>query len=158
MGLLSLFKKHRSGLPVPVEPDALRGFTNFGVYVIHGINPKTGRGNKREGRGLDADDARSRALSSGLDDPVVVEEKARLRASRDQLAALARIGYKGPLALLTNVDAAALLSFEEDGDRRRITQAEWDAACVAGFDLSALTGPTLYKRIMKTGDWHHYDD
>lgn len=162
MGIFSFLQSHkktRSPYPLPKVPDELRGFTNIGVYEVHGVNPKTGRKNKKEVYGLDDEAARNGALAAGLVDPIQTCEVRRLRPTVDQIKALRKAGYYMFLSdNLTHVDASALISYERDGDRRRITQEEWDAACAAGYEISALSGPTLFEIVMRTGDWRRYDE
>ena len=159
MGFLSqLFGGAPSAFPKPKTPDPLRGWTNIGLYEVHGINPKTGRSNKKSCQALSDEAARAWALSVGLVDPITVSETPRLRPSSAQIKRLKKEGYRGDVGLLTNVDASAIISYAEDEDLRRITQAEWDKACAAGYEISALSGPSLYRAIMETGDWRAHID
>lgn len=165
MGLLSwLFgskpaeQEKPSPYPMPNESAPFRGWTNIGWYEVRGINSKTKRSNKKRCSALSGSDARRWALNAGLIEPISVMELERLRPSSYQIHALRKIGYNSGFEKMTNVDASALISYDDDGDRRRITQQEWNAACAAGFEISALSGPTLYQHIMETGDWHRYDE
>lgn len=148
----------RSRCFIPMKPDPNRGYTNLGEYEVRGINLKTNRSNKKRCVALSDEDAIAWARTNGLSDPITVNETPRCRASKYQIEALMRNGYRKDIDLLTNVDASAIMSYIEDGDQRRINQKEWQAACDAGFVISALSGPTLYKIIMETGDWHRYDE
>ena len=161
MGLLLrlLGVQAQTGGSLPTKADPLRGWTNLGQYEIHGTNPKTGRSNKKTCLSLSDETAKEWALSAGLIEPIQVKELPRFRPSGSQEKRLKSCGYKGDINLLTNVDASAIISYTEDGDRRKITASEWKNACNAGYEISALSGPSLYRTIMKYGDWRcHIED
>ena len=145
-------------LPASVSP--LRGWTNLGLFEIHGVNPKTGRSNKRMKECLSESDAKAWALSDGLIEPISVHEVPREMATEKQIALCKELGLDSGLNLskLTKVDVNALIWRHDDGDSRRITDEEWCAACEAGYPVSALCGPTHFRYIMKTGDWRYRED
>lgn len=139
--------------PMPRSPSPLRGWTNLGTYELHGINPKTKRSNKRIYAAFTEGNAEEKAAAAGLVPPFQVKEIPSRPISESQRGFLVKMKYPGPYANLTLVDASAVISYVLDGDERLITSAEWAAACAAGYEISALSGPTLYQLIMKTGDW-----
>lgn len=146
-----------SSVSLPKSPHPLRGWTNLGLFEIHGVNPKTKRSNKKMHECLSETDARSWAISQGLVEPIQVSEVEQRRVTDGQKSALRKRGIQANLAELSIVDASALLWRKADGDSRKINQREWAAACRAGYPVSALCGPTFYRFIMSTGDWRFRD-
>ena len=64
MGILSiLFGGGGGNIPKAIHP--LRGWANLGLYGVHGINPKTGRSNKKTCQCLSENEAKEWALSAG---------------------------------------------------------------------------------------------
>lgn len=148
-----LFRKKKSVQPLslPKSPHPLRGWTNFGMFEVHGVNPTTGRKNKRMIEALTADDALSKArLVENLSDPITVEEVQRPMATDRQISYGNSLGLN-ITAKESMVDASALICRCDDGDPDddRISESEWVSACKAGAVVSALSGHTLYKSIMK---------
>lgn len=139
--------------PLPKYPSPLRGWTNLGTYEVHGINQRTKRSNKRIYSALTEIHAKEKASSEGLIAPFQVKEIASRPMSELQLKLLKKMKYTGSYEALSLVDAGAIISYVFDGDDRLITEEEWETACDAGYEISALTGPTMYKIIMSTGDW-----
>lgn len=148
-----LFRKNKSTHPLrlPNAPHPLRGWTNFGLFEVRGLNPATGRQNKRIIEALTVDDAVSKAkIDEKLLDPITAEEIQRPMATERQ------ISYGNSIGVCitkkeTLIDASALLSRYHDGDPEDdcISEAEWILACKSGVVLSALSGHTLYKSVMK---------
>lgn len=147
-----LFHKKKSFQPLslPNSPHPLRGWTNFGLFEVHGVNPSTGRQNKRIIEALTVDDALSKArLVENLLDPITAEEIQRPMATKRQ------ISYGNSIGVCitekeTLIDASALLSRCHDGDPDDdcISETEWILACKSGVVLSALSGHTLYESVM----------
>lgn len=150
MGLFDVFKK-KPVVPSPVTPPArphpLRGWTNFGVYEVRGINPKTGRQNKKR---VEAVDEAGAVALAGLLEPVSAVEVQRPMATERQIEYGATLGLK-ITERESMVDASALLSMVEDGERpeARITADQWAAACSAGVCISALACQEVYKAVME---------
>lgn len=147
-----LFRKNKPVQPfsLPKSPHPLRGWTNFGLFKVHGQNPSTGRQNKRIIEALTADDALSKArLVEKLLDPITVEEIQRPMATERQIAYGNSIGVH-ITEKESMVDASALLSRYHDGDpdNDRLSESEWLLACKSDIVLSALSGHTLYKSVM----------
>jgi len=142
---------------VPSKVHPLRGWTNLGLYEIHGINPKTKRKNKRLYEALTENQAREKALADGLAEPITIEEIESERATERQIELCKELGIHANYDCLTVVDMSALIWYHDDKDNRRITAAEWAAACKAGYLVSAFCGPTYYKYIMKHGTWMYRD-
>lgn len=149
-------KNCRSNPPswlLPEQPSAMRGWTNLGKYEVHGTNPKTKRSNKRIYSALTETQAEAKAASEGLVAPFQVKEIPSRPMSEPQCQLLKKMKYSGSYTDLSLVDAGAIISYVFDGDRRLITAEEWASACEAGYEISALSGPTMYHKIMSTGDW-----
>lgn len=144
------------GIPKVIHP--LRGWSNLGLYEVHGINPKTGRSNKKTCQCLSENEAREWALSAGLLEPITVKEIQSRMVSEWQADYCRKLGIRDSLQGLSMVDANALIWRHKDGDARKINGAEWAAACAAGILVSALCGPTHYKYIMRCGDWRYREE
>ena len=52
----------------------LRGYTNFGRFEVHGVNPETGRKNKKIIEALNQSEAIQAAVRLGLQPPISVRE------------------------------------------------------------------------------------
>lgn len=143
---------------MPIQASPLRGWTNLGLYEIHGLNPNTGRSNKKMHECISESEARLWAKANGLTEPIQVKEVQNRRASDEQIKVCQKMGIKANFQELSIVDANALIWYVDDGDKRKINSAEWAAACAAGYPVSALCGPTHYKYIMKHGDWRYRDE
>lgn len=148
-----LFRKKKTVNPLslPKSPRPLRGWTNFGMFEVHGINPSSGRQNKRIIEALTVEDAISKARSvEKLLDPITAEEMQRPMATERQIA------YGNSIGVCitekeTMVDASALISRANDGDPDDdyISETEWIVACKSGAVVSALCGHTLYRSVME---------
>lgn len=148
-----LFHKKKPGqsFPFPKSPHPLRGWTNFGLFEVHGINPSTGRQNKRIIEALTLDDAIAKArLVENLLEPITAEEIQRPMATERQISYGDSVGVR-ITSKETMVDASALLCRFNDGDpgNDRISEAEWILACNSGIVMSALSGHTLYRSAMR---------
>lgn len=145
---------------IPKTASPLRGWTNLGIYEIHGVNPKTGRSNKRMHECLSEAAAKEWALADGLVEPITVVEVPRDMATEKQIEVCRKLGLDAGLdfSKLTKVDVNALIWRHDDGDSRCISDEEWCAACDAGYIVSALCGPTHFQYIMETGDWRYRED
>lgn len=137
-------------LRLPKSPHPLRGWTNFGLYEVHGLNTQTGRSNKKKVEALDEAGARSAALAAGLSEPITVSEVQRRMITEAQAGLLRRmnIRFTGHETL---EDASAMICMVNDGEtpRDRITADQWAAACAAGVCVSALSCQRSYKSSMK---------
>ena len=148
-----LFRKKKTVKPLslPKSPHPLRGWTNFGVFEVHGVNPSTGRQNKRIIEALTVEDAISKARSDEkLLDPITAEEIQRPMATDRQ------ISYGNSIDVIITekesmVDASALISRAHDGDPDDdfISETEWIIACKSGAVVSALSGHTLFRSVME---------
>lgn len=162
MGLLSkLFSPKKPKDPpldrLPSTPHPLRGWTNLGLYEVHGINPKTKRSNKRHYEAFTEDHARVQALSDGLVEPITVEEIQSSMATEKQIELCKELGIHENFRYITMIDVGALIWRHDDKDKRKINDEEWAAACKAGYPMSALCGPTHYRYIMENGTWKYRD-
>lgn len=137
-------------------PHPLRGWTNMGLYEVHGINPKTNRSNKRTCECFSESDAKAWATSSGLVEPFTIMELPSDRATENQIAYLQKLDAWVDFESLTKVDASALIDFIKDGDRRHINQQELDMATEKGYKISSLAGPTTFRYVMQYG-YRPYD-
>ena len=138
-----------SGIPMSLHP--LRGYTNFGIFEVHGKNPETGRQNKRTIEALTDQDAIDQAKEVfGLVDPITVQEVQRPMATDRQISYGNELGIEIPPNIST-VDASAIICRMEDDDAPDdiLAKEEWDAACQAGVVISALCGHTFYNSAMK---------
>ena len=159
LGLASNEIDRLSSLRIPKRAHPLRGWTNLGLYEIHGKNPATGRMNKRTHECLTEADARSWALSEGLAEPVAIKEIQRRMASDEQIRVCRKMGIKAKFEELSAIDASALIWFRDDHEFRKINITEWAAACQAGYAVSALCGPKYYKYIMENGgEWRYREE
>ena len=146
-------KGDNSAWPLPKRASPLRGWTNLGTFEVHGINPKTKRSNKRIYTAFTEKHAEEKAVSEGLVAPFQIDEILSRPMSEPQHKLLREMQYSGSYINLSLVDASAIISYVFDGDKRLITEEEWASACAAGYEISALSGPTLYRIIMRTGNW-----
>lgn len=162
MGLLSRFfsPKKPKNPPLdhlPLSPHPFRGWTNLGLYEVHGINSKTKRSNKRCYEAFTEEHARNQAIADGLVDPITVEEVQSDMASERQIELCKNLGIHADFRYMTMTDVSAIIWYHDDHDKRKITDEEWAAACEAGYPVSALCGSTHYKYIMKHGTWKFRD-
>ncbi len=135
-----------------LSPHPLRGLTNFGMFEVHGLNPKTGRQNKRIVEALSDQDALERAKrTTDLVEPFTVQEVQRPMATERQIAYGDSLGLK-ITPDLSMVDASAMICRENDGDVALISGADVEAASLAGVVMSALAGRTFYRSAMKNAD------
>ena len=70
MGLFNMLKRGLAAPgpgALPAHPHPLRGWTNMGVYEVRGVNPKTGRQNKKR---IEAIDEATAVAQAGLGAPV----------------------------------------------------------------------------------------
>lgn len=135
---------------LPRSPHPLRGWTNFGLYEAHGVNPRTGRSNKKTVEALDEAGARAAALAAGLSEPITVSEIQRRMITEAQADCLRkmRVKFSGAESL---EDASAMICMVNDREAPadRITEEQWAAACSAGVCISALACQRLYRHCMK---------
>ena len=119
----------------------------MGVYEVRGVNPKTGRQNKKR---IEAIDEATAVAQAGLGAPVSAVEVQRPMATERQIAFGASIGVK-ITEKESQVDASALICMVQDGEKpvNRITPDQWAAACSAGVCVSALACQKLYKFMMR---------
>lgn len=162
--LLIIYGVRKSGRNTPQfapealpAPHPLRGWTNMGLFEIHGINPKTNRSNKRTCECFSESDAKAWAFSSGFIEPITVSEIPSDRATDNQIAYLQQLGAQVDFESLTKEDASELIDFIKDGDRRHINQQELDMASQRGYKISSLAGPTTFRYIMQYG-YRPYDN
>lgn len=157
--LFGLFKIKPKPEPVVLAPSAenkphfahpLRGWTNVGLYEVHGVNPKTGRSNKKMIEALSEGQAVAAAVAAGLADPITVSEVPQRMATDRQIEFAESLGEDVP-AGATLLDASALICRVQDGEteEKAITQEQWAAAWVAGVPMSALAGQKFYRSAMK---------
>ena len=159
--LFCLFKKKQKPEPEPVviAPSAdlkphfahpLRGWTNVGLYEVHGVNPKTGRSNKKMIEALSEGQAIAAAAATGLSDPITVWEVPQRMATERQIKLAESLGEDVP-AGATLLDASALICRVQDGETEEmaITPEQWAAAWAAGVPMSALAGQKFYRSAMK---------
>lgn len=134
----------------PSSPHPLRGWTNFGMFEVHGMNPDTGRENKKIVEALTSSHAREQAASMGLAEPISVKEIQRPMATDRQIAYGESLGINITTDM-SMIDASALICRVDDGEtfRDRISKEDWFAACRAGVIISALSGPKNYESSMK---------
>lgn len=132
-------------------PHPLRGWTNVGLYEIHGINPKTNRSNKKTCECFSESAAKAWAISSGLVEPITVTEISSDRATENQITYLQQLGAQVDFDSLTKEDASELIDFIKDNDRRHINQQEFDMATQRGYKISSLAGTTTFRYIMQYG-------
>ena len=139
-----------STLRLPKSPHPLRGWTNFGLYEVHGLNAQTGRSNKKKVDALDEAGAKAAALAAGLSEPITVSEVQRRMITDAQADCLRRmkVGFSGRETL---EDASALICMVNDREdpSGRITEDQWEAACAAGVLVSAFACQRLYRSCMK---------
>jgi hypothetical protein len=141
-----------SGIGIPTSPHPLRGWTNFGMFEVHGLNPSTGRENKRTLEALTSADAKNKALAAGLVEPISVSEVQRPMATERQIAYGKSLGIE-ITPDMSMVDASASICRVNDGESFRdiISRKQWVDACEAGVVISALSGPKCYLSSMKAG-------
>lgn len=139
-----------SSLRLPKHPHPLRGWTNFGMYEVHGVNPRTGRSNKKKVEALDEVGARNAAVAAGLTEPFTILEIQRPMATESQIDYGRELGVK-ITERESSVDASALICMVKDGEapRNRITADQWAAACSAGVCVSALACQRFYRSVMR---------
>ncbi len=135
---------------MPKAPHPLRGWTNFGMFEVPGLNEKTGRQNKRMVEALTSADAREMALSLGLSEPITVSEVQRPMATERQIAYGRSLGID-ITPEMSMVDASAMICRVNDGDLFVIGRSNWLDACEAGVTVSALSGQTNFISSMKAG-------
>lgn len=152
------FKKKKEYDPAAdwphLKPHPLRGYTNFGMFEVHGTNPETGRSNKVTVEALDSSDALRIATDvHGLSEPLTAQEVQRPMATERQ------ISYGNSLGIsitpdMSMVDASAVICRSKDGDsfRDTLSKDEWVAACSERVVLSSLSGHTVYRSAMAGAD------
>lgn len=135
------------------EPHPLRGYSNFGTFEIHGLNPKTGRQNKKVIEALTHEEAIAAAAGLGLQEPITANEISSRMATDRQLEYMEQLGIEQHSGL-SLLDASCLISKSHDreDDCPGLSFSQWLAACQAGVRVSALMGPTCYRSAMGEKD------
>lgn len=142
------------GIGIPTSPHPLRGWTNLGMFEVHGVNSKTGRENKRTFEALTASDAMRKAIVEGLIEPITVTEIQRPMATDRQISYGASLGIS-ITSDMSMVDASAMICRVNDGEtnfRDFISKSDWVDACRKGVVISALCGHKFYRSAMKNAE------
>lgn len=130
----------------PVVSQPHRCYTNFGLYEVHGINPQTGKPNKRKVIALDTTDAyRAARVLEGLLDPITVQEISPSMATDRQIEYAINLGHI-VIDELSRVDVSALIDNTKAEDT--ITEDDWNAACEARICVSACLSKSHFKQAM----------
>ncbi|MDO5785446.1 MAG: hypothetical protein Q4P20_10340, partial [Eubacteriales bacterium] len=113
----------------PVVSQSYRCYTNFGLYEVQGINPQTGKSNKRKVIALDKTDAyRAARVLENLLDPITVQEVPLPMATDRQIDYAINLGNIITDGL-SRADVSALIDNPKFEDL--ITEEEWKLACEA---------------------------
>lgn len=110
--------------------------TNF---VVHGINPKTGRKNKRVYEAADPADAEAQAIAMGLVPPFEISREPEREPSEGQESYARNVGVPIPPGACL-VDVSALLTRYEEDDYKAATPGFLEYIASKGWKGSALIG------------------